>query len=282
MPPEKGFLRIFTATSLSPYGEVLLCVVDVTVAICSVKCFLIFMLFNFHNQPAREAECGSSGNSLGRQGLSPAAPEIGMPHCPSLPSSSLDKTRAACRYHSRFLFRCSQCLSGLEWHLAMGWAFLATPHSPPGPCSERQTWARLELLENPVAHRSEHCPKKKLRDNEWPWDLKLSNVLWLFSSYSFALPPISLHHAPSLSPQQRGCRFSLFMGITRELSCPWRRASTFLCTIIWTLTTKPLKIAAAATGYSPPRCNLKRLTVQFLKYLSHIDEVYNDFSLYVL
>lgn len=86
---------------------------------------------------------------------------------------------------------------------------------------------------------------------------------------------ISLCPAPSLSTQQRGCCSSLFMRMTRELSRPWVRGSPFLCAVIWTFTIKPLKIAPDATGYSSLQCNLKKLTVQLLKYLCHIDMVYN-------
>lgn len=159
-----------------------------------------YMLFNFHNHPVREAECGSSGNNLGRQWLSHAVLEIEMPHCPSPPFSPVDKARAARRNHSWFLSRCSACSSGTEWELDMGWAFLATLHSPPWWCSERQSWEAFG-----AAWVSSSSQIRALSENEvegqWPWNLKPSKVLLsfsiLFCSLSHFSPPCFQHKSPT-------------------------------------------------------------------------------------
>lgn len=42
---------------------------------------------------------------------------------------------------------------------------------------------------------------------------------------------------------------------------------------------KATQNASDATGYSSLQCNVKKLTVQFLKYLCHIDMVYSAYPL---
>ena len=112
---------------------------------------------------------------------------------------------------------------------------------------------------------------------------KISKVLLLFSMFLLLLLFfLYLHTAPSLSTKPRSCCFSLFMRMTRGLNHPWICASTFLYAIIWKHTIKPLKVTADITGYSSLQCNVKSLTVQFLKYLSHIDMVYNICPFFVL
>ena len=104
---------------------------------------------------------------------------------------------------------------------------------------------------------------------------KISKVL-LFSMFLLLLLFfLSLHTAPSLSTKPRNCCFSLFMRMTRGLNGPWICALTFLYAIIWKHTIKPLKVTADTTGYSSVQCNVKSLTVQFLKYSCHINMVYN-------
>lgn len=106
-----------------------------------------------------------------------------------------------------------------------------------------------------------------------------SLIIVLNVVFFFFLVPFSPHCFQLKYPTKR-LSFLLFVRLTRELSCLWMCVSTFLWGIIWTLTVKPLRIAVDATGYSSLQFNLKRLTVQFLKYLSHIDIVYHSCSLF--